>query len=78
VLGGAIVAQEFIDAVEEYPDDSIGGIPKSTVLSIFNMLVPDIDTDGDGVDDAISVGAHLSASPTVIDGVVSWGSSDDG
>ena len=62
-LCGVISKASLVDAVNAIPDEtlqSLGG--KATVLSLLeSLLAPDIDTDGDDVEDAISVALELEA-----------------
>lgn len=68
VLGGAIRKDELLTALEELPDDALP-IPKTLVATLLGGLKPDIDTDGDGEDDALSVGLKLGGIPANITGV---------
>jgi hypothetical protein len=68
VLGGAVRKADIIAAVEAIPDGVLP-IPKGTVVGIVEGLVADVDTDGDGTDEALSIGLKIAGSPAVISGV---------
>jgi len=59
VLGGAVPKQTLIDALRQVPDDALPA-PKEAIISLVETLViNDIDTDGDGVKDAASIGVKV-------------------
>lgn len=59
VLGGAVPKQTLIDALRQVPDASLPA-PKEAIISLVETLViNDIDTDGDGVKDAASIGVKV-------------------
>jgi hypothetical protein len=63
LIGGAIRRTDLVDAI------SASGKPwLLTGLSLLG-LEPDVDTDGDGVDDAISIGLQFEAEPAEIIGI---------
>ena len=66
LLGFAVRKADLEAAIDSYPGEDIGGVSKSTVKLFLGAFKADIDTDGDGIDDAIScayrleaIGAHL-------------------
>ena len=61
-IGGAIVFQDLLNALASIPEDKYTPrYKKDIVLSYVNMfLKPDIDLDGDGTDESISVGMRFS------------------
>jgi hypothetical protein len=61
-IGGAIVFQDLLDALASIPEDKYTPrYKKDIVQSYANMfLKPDIDLDGDGTDESISVGMRFS------------------
>ena len=70
VLGGALLKQDILDAIAAYPGDTIGSIPKGTVLTLMDgTLKSDIDTDGDGQDDGVSVALKLVGGAGVLAGM---------
>jgi hypothetical protein len=69
VFGGALRKDELAETIAVLPGDSFAGLPKDLVLSLLATMLPDIDTDGDGVDDALSIGLAVTAVPTTIVGV---------
>ncbi|MBM4370670.1 MAG: hypothetical protein FJ098_03405 [Deltaproteobacteria bacterium] len=70
VIGGAIPEQAFYDAVEAVPEDQLP-LDKDLLLSFLGMLLnPDIDLDGNGDDDAVSVGLVFATGPANITEVV--------
>jgi hypothetical protein len=69
VLGGAVPKQQLIDAVQALPADALPVDP-ATIVGLLNALIQnDIDTNGDGVADAASVGIVLSAIAADLTGV---------
>lgn len=66
VIGGAVRHQDLLAAVDAFPTEDMGGLPKSTVKLFLGSLQGDVDTDGDGQDDAISVGITLEAIPAAL------------
>jgi hypothetical protein len=69
VLGGAVRKQDIIDAIEAYPGDTLGGIPKAVAVNLIGQLAADVDTDNDGEDDALSIGLKIAAIPGAITGI---------
>ncbi|MCA9514392.1 MAG: hypothetical protein KC635_05575 [Myxococcales bacterium] len=63
VLGGAVPKSQLLDAVAALPDGSLPApLTKETVTGLIQALVQnDIDSDGDGVMDAASIGIKLVA-----------------
>ena len=63
VLGGAVPKSQLLDAVAVLPDGSLPApLTKETVTGLIQALVQnDIDSDGDGVMDAASIGIKLVA-----------------
>jgi len=56
VLAGAIPKDSIIDAIEQTPEEDLG-VPKDMVLQLLNeLLVNDMDSNDDGVNDALSAG----------------------
>ena len=62
ILAGAVPKQQLIDGIDALPDSSLpSNLDKATVLSLVNALVAnDIDTNGDGVLDAASIGIKFT------------------
>ncbi len=61
VLGGAISKQDMLDAIDAVPEDQLP-LSKDMILSMIDMMVTnDIDSDGDGVNDAASIGLPFAA-----------------
>lgn len=69
VLGGAIRTSELLDAIDGFAGEDIGGLPKSTIKLFLGSLQPDIDTDGDGQSDAISLGLAIKGASAEITGL---------
>ena len=60
VIGGAVPRSDLIDALEALPPDALPLDP-GAIISLLEVLVADdIDTDGDGVPDAASIGLPIS------------------
>lgn len=69
VLGGAVPRTQLIAAIEALPADSLP-IDPGTILNLLNVLIrDDIDTDGDGVADAASIGIVVSGVAADLTGV---------
>lgn len=66
VIGGAARQDTLIETIENHPAETFGPVNKSTLVTIISGILPDVDTDGDGVDDALSVGLTATAIPGVI------------
>ncbi|MBL8783908.1 MAG: hypothetical protein JNJ59_03315 [Deltaproteobacteria bacterium] len=61
LLGGAVPKQTLLDAIQAVPAESLP-VPKDALVSLVSSLIEnDIDTDGDGVADAASIGIKLEA-----------------
>ena len=59
-VGGAVPKENLYSAVENVPDDYFP-LPKETVLNMLDVLIEqDVDLDGDGVNDASSVGFRFN------------------
>ena len=75
VLAGALVKQDLIEQIQSIPEPLIEVLqpltPESLVTMIETMLIPDIDTDGDGELDAVSLGIRFKTNPADIIGL-SW------
>ncbi len=68
VLGGAVAKQDMVDAIDAVPADALP-IDKDMVLSLVEMMVvPDIDSTGDGQLNAASIGLPFSAIAGTITG----------
>lgn len=67
VVGGAIPKAALSAAIADLPDE---GLPVDKVLieAIMSAVEADIDTDGDGVGDACSIGFTLDGVDTVVSG----------
>ena len=72
VMGGAIRKADLFSALEVVPPEQLpAGLDAATLtLLLDGLVVTDIDTDGDGVADAASVGFVFEATPAVLAGVV--------
>jgi len=69
VIGGAIPEQAFYDAIDAIPEGELP-IDKGMLLGMLGMFLnSDIDLDGDGVDDAVSVGITFTTGPAAIIGI---------
>ena len=69
VFGGALRKKELGETISVLPGDSFAGLSKELILGLLEAIEADIDTDGDGVDDALSIGLAVNAVPTTIVGV---------
>ena len=63
VIGGAIARETLVQTINEHPADQFGAVAKSTVVQVIESIPLDIDTDGDGELDGISVGMKGAAIP---------------
>ena len=63
VIGGAIARETLVQTINEHPADQFGAVAKSTVVQVIESSPLDIDTDGDGELDGISVGMKGAAIP---------------
>jgi hypothetical protein len=65
IFAGAIPKSALEAAIESVPEEDLP-LPKAAVIAFLGLLENDIDTDGDGVKDALSLGLKVSG----IDGVI--------
>jgi hypothetical protein len=62
LIGGAIPSQSLFDAIGAVPADEFlsVGLSRDFILgAVQNLVIDDVDTDGDGVSDAASIAAHF-------------------
>jgi hypothetical protein len=71
LIGGAVSKDELIKALETFPAKRIADVSLDFVITFFESLDEDIDLDGDGTDDAFSIGLQFSAVPATMVGVTS-------
>ena len=69
VIGGAVRQDVLEAAIYQIPPDALILPPDQLVGLMKGLLTLDIDTDGDGVADAYSVGFKATAKPTTVVGV---------
>ena len=72
VLAGALRRQEMLDALAALPDSAFEGLPfgKPMLLQMLGIILKaDIDSDGDGVDDAVSAGFRFTTAVATVTGV---------
>ena len=68
ILGGALSKAELFAAINTVPEVDLP-MPKDQIFGLLNLLlVPDIDVDGDGTKESISIGMLLEADQAVITG----------
>jgi hypothetical protein len=69
-MAGAVRIDEIEAILEAVPDEDLP-YSKSYLIDqvLAVLLTPDYDTDGDGVDDAVTVGLHIGAVGAEILGV---------
>ena len=68
ILAGAFSKDELFAAVNLIPEEKLP-MPKQQIYSLMNLLlVPDIDVDGDGTNESISLGMLAEADQAVITG----------
>lgn len=69
LIAGAVRKEDLISAVSALPEDSLP-LPPEQIASLVDTLVTnDVDTDGDGVEDAASIALTLGATRAQITGV---------
>ncbi len=69
ILGGAVPKDQLMSAIDALPDAGLP-VPKDTLKAILDSAVTnDIDTNGDGVKDAASIGLKLKGIPATILGL---------
>jgi hypothetical protein len=69
VLGGALRKAELFAALAQVPDAELP-MPKDQIYALLNLLLkPDIDLDGDGARESISMGLRIRADRAGIVGV---------
>jgi len=63
ILAGAVPKQQLLDGINALDEDSLpSNLDKATVVALVNTLVVnDIDTTGDGVNDSASIGIKFTA-----------------
>ena len=67
LVAGVVYKTEFDALLAQVPTDAL---PAGTDLNemVYNQVTPDLDTDGDGTADAISVGLHVVGEPVTVTG----------
>jgi len=61
MIGGAVLEDDLVKALEQLPPDALGeAFTPAQVIGLLSLLV-DIDTDGDGTNDAVSAAILLEA-----------------
>ena len=72
VLGGAVKETDLVSAIEALPEGSFpGGLSSEVVISLLSSLVvADIDINGDGVNEASSIGLPFTAIDGTLVGVL--------
>jgi len=69
ILGGAIPKTELLDAIDSLPDEGLP-VPKDLIKAIIDSsLEVDIDSNNDGVLDAVSIGLKIKGIAGTIAGV---------
>lgn len=70
-LCGAVTKFDLGAAFDKLPEDAFPGVGAKAMAKalIINALTPDIDTDGDGVADAISASFDFGTVPGIITGI---------
>ena len=69
VLGGAVQKDNLKEAISELPPDALPLPPEQIAPLLDTLIQNDIDTDGDGVKDAASIGITLEAIATNLVGL---------
>lgn len=72
IIGGAVRQQQILDLVDVLPESLFEGVPggKGLVVNLIPTLFKtDVDTDGDGVKDATSIGIKTTATAATIVGL---------
>jgi hypothetical protein len=67
VFGGAVPKSALEAAVNSVPDEDLP-LPKTAILGFMGLLENDIDTNGDGMKDALSLGLKVSGIDAVLTG----------
>ena len=67
VFGGAVPKTALEAAINSVPDEDLP-LPKAAILGFMGLLEDDIDSDGDGVADALSMGLKVSGGDAVLTG----------
>ncbi|MGB0589551.1 MAG: hypothetical protein ACPGU1_07735 [Myxococcota bacterium] len=67
VFGGAVPKSALEAAINAVPDEDLP-LPKSAILGFMGLLENDIDADGDGTKDALSLGLKVSGIDAVLTG----------
>jgi hypothetical protein len=69
IIAGAVRKADLLTAIQSIPDESLP-IDRASIVTLLNVVVQnDIDTDGDNVLDAASIGLVVSGIPATITGV---------
>ena len=68
LIGGAVEQSTLIGTINDHPGETLGPISKSTIIQVIETIPPDIDTNGDGIDDGLSVGLQGAAIPAIFTG----------
>jgi len=67
LVAGVVYKEEFDALLDSVPTEEL---PRGTDIHtmVYNVVTPDLDRDGDGTADAISVGLHIEASAVPVTG----------
>ena len=68
MVAGAVRKDDIIAAIQAAPDGALL-VDKSVIVSLITFLNADIDTDGDGLNDALSIGLIVQAIDADITGL---------
>ena len=69
LIGGAVKQSTLIKTIENHPAETFGQVSKSTIITVIESILPDVDTDGDGEDDGLSIGLVGAAIPATISSI---------
>lgn len=72
LVAGVVYKEEFDALLAAVPTEELP--PGTDVYTmVYNLVTPDLDRDGDGTADAISVGLHIVAEPVTVAGFAAGG-----
>lgn len=70
IIGGAVRQSTLVKTIEDHPSETFGPVSKGTIITVIESILPDVDTDGDGIDDGLSVGLIGTAIPATLSGIL--------
>ncbi|MEY3014989.1 MAG: hypothetical protein RIT45_3724 [Pseudomonadota bacterium] len=70
VIAGSMTEKAVLSTFVGFPDDAFAPLSKAGVLALIqSLLVLDVDADGDGTPESVSVGLEVKALGATLEGI---------